>query len=64
MKIKKCMFFLTMLLWAMPGITTAITLDVNLKAGGQQKFEIASVLKISYDMGAPIKMIVSLTDNS
>ena len=48
----------------LPQAGNAVTLDVNLKAGGQQKFDISLVRKISYDMNAPIKMIVSLTDNT
>ncbi len=48
----------------MPQGARAITLDVNLNAGGQRKFEIAAVQKISYDTAAPVKMIVTLTDNT
>jgi hypothetical protein len=52
------------LLSLLPLTAAAVTLDVNLKTGGQQKFEISLVRKISYDMTGPIKMVVALTDNT
>jgi hypothetical protein len=64
MKLQKRIFFFPLILLIMPQSATAITLDVNLKDGGRQKFEISAVRKISYDMAAPIKMIVSQTDNT
>jgi hypothetical protein len=48
----------------LPLTAAPVTLDVNFKAGGQQKFEISLVRKISYDMTGPIKMVVALTDNT
>jgi hypothetical protein len=60
----KTLLFLALFLLPLPETGSAITLDVNLKAGGQQKFDISLVRKITYDMNAPIKMTVALTDNT
>ncbi len=64
MKIRKRLFGLALFVLIVPRTGMTITLDVNLKDGGQQKFDIAAVQKISYDMTAPVQMLVGLTDNT
>ena len=64
MKIRFGMTLLILVVSLLPQTSNAVTLDVNLKAGGQQKFDINLVRKITYDMTAPIKMTVALTDNT
>jgi hypothetical protein len=46
----------------MPGIANAITLDVNLTSGTSQKFDIATIRKITYAMNAPVSMIITFND--
>ena len=64
MKNRFGMTLLILVLSLLPRTGNAVTLDVNLKAGGQQKFDINLIRKITYDMTAPIKMTVALTDNT
>jgi hypothetical protein len=54
--------FLSFVVFLPPLAAAGVTLDVNLKAGGVQKFDITTISKITYTATAPVSMVVNLSD--